>query len=99
MEHVDNNCLLLCLYVPHDLYLHSLSRLQMRPSSFRLETRQVLVPVPSEYWISKMASLYYILIVSNCSALFTVLKSNNGSISSFVADHSELGKKNHQEVN
>ena len=31
----------------YDLYLHSLSRLQMRPSSFRLETRQVLVSVLS----------------------------------------------------
>ena len=57
-----------------DLYLHSLSRLQMRPSSFRLETRQVLVSVLSWYWISKVESLYYILIVSNCSALFLLLK-------------------------
>ena len=84
MEHVDNNGLSLCLYVADDLYLHGLSRLRMRPSSFRLEIGQVLVPVPFEYWVSKMASLYYILIVSNCSALFAVLKTNNGSISSFV---------------
>ena len=74
----------------------------MRPSSFRLETRQVLVPVPSEYWISKMASLYYILIVSIFSALFAVL---NTTMAVFrvlwnsLADHSEIGKKNHQEVN
>ena len=84
MKHVDNNCLSLCLYVAYDLYLHSLSRLQMRPSSFRLETRQVLVTVPPVYRISKMASPFYILVVSNGSALFAVLKSNNNSISSFL---------------
>ena len=98
MEQVDN-CLSLCLYVVHDLYLHSLSRLQMRPPSFRLETMQVLVTVPPEYLISKMASLFYILVVFNGAALFAVLKSNNNSIFRVFwnkpADHSVIGKKIH----
>ena len=58
-----------------------------------LETRQLLVPVPPEYWIFKMASLCYFLVLFDGSALFGVSICSNGSISSFLifplpADHS-----------
>ena len=69
-----------------------------------LETRQLLVPVPPEYWIFKMASLCYFLVLFHGSALFGVSICNSGSISSFLifslpADHScsEIGKKKHEE--
>ena len=58
-----------------------------------LETRQLLVPVPPEYWIFKMASLSYFLVLFHGSALLAVSICNNGSILSFLifplpADHS-----------
>ena len=58
-----------------------------------LETRQLLVPVPPEYWIFKMASLCYFLVLFHGSAFFAVAICNKGSISSFLifplpADHS-----------
>ena len=58
-----------------------------------LETRQLLVPVPPEYWIFKMASLCYFLVLFHGSALLAVSICNNGSISNFLifplpADHS-----------
>ena len=49
-----------------------------------------------------MESLYYILIVPNCSALLSFYKA---AVAVFqvlwnsLADHIEIGKKNHQEVN
>ena len=63
-------------------------------SSFWTETlRQLLVLVPPEDWIFKMASLCYFLVLSHGSALFPVSRCNSGSISSFLifplpADHS-----------
>ena len=49
-----------------------------------LWTRQLLVPVPPECWIFKMASLCYFLVSSYRSALFAHWKCNLGSISSFL---------------
>ena len=69
-----------------------------------LETRQLLVPVAPEYWIFKMASSCYFLVLFHGSALFAVWICNSGSISSFLifplpADHSWQRNrgKNHQE--
>ena len=64
------------------------------------ETRQLLVPVPFEYWILKMASLCYFLVLFHGSALFAISICKSGSISSFLifplpADHS--GQRNREE--
>ena len=58
-----------------------------------LETRQLLVPVPPEYWIFNMASLCYFLVLFHGSALFAISIWDSGSISRFLifplpADHS-----------
>ena len=45
---------------------------------------QLLVPVPPECWIFKMASLCYFLVSSYRSALFALSKCYLGSISSFL---------------
>ena len=45
---------------------------------------QLLVPVPPECWIFKMASLCYFLVSSYRSALYALSKCNLGSISSFL---------------
>ena len=45
---------------------------------------QLLVPVPPECWIFKMASLCYFLVSSSRSALFALSKCYLGSISSFL---------------
>ena len=57
------------------------------------ETRQLLVPVPPESWVFKMASLCYFLVLFPGSALFAISVCNSGSISSFLifslpTDHS-----------
>ena len=58
-----------------------------------LKTRQLLVPVPPEYWIFKMASPCYFLVLSHGLALFAVSRCYSGSISNFLifplpVDHS-----------
>ena len=68
------------------------------------ETRQLLVPVPPESWVFKMASLWYFLVLFHGSALFAISVCNSDSISSLlifpllltIAD-SEIGKKKHEE--
>ena len=45
---------------------------------------QLLVSVPPECWIFKMASLCYFLVSSYHTALFALSKCNLGSISSFL---------------
>ena len=68
------------------------------------DTRQLLVPVPPESWVFKMASLCYFLVLFHGSALFAISVCNSDSISSLlifpllltIAD-SEIGKKKHEE--
>ena len=56
------------------------------------------MPVPPEYWIFKMASLCYFLVLFHGSALFAVSICNSGSISSFlIFPDSEIGKRKHEE--
>ena len=60
---------------------------------YYLKTRQLLVPVPPEYWIFKMASPCYFLVLPRGLALFAVSRCYSGSISNFLifrlpVDHS-----------
>ena len=61
----------------------SLEKFAILDAYLRYRT-QLLVPVPPECWIFKMASLCYFLVSSYRSALFALSKCNLGSISSFL---------------
>ena len=68
------------------------------------ETRQLLVPVPPESWVFKMASLWYFLVLFHGSALFAISLVTVAVFRAFwyffylltIAD-SKIGKKKHEE--